>query len=109
MPGKTKLHRKKREYFDEEQANPMESVANLVDVMLVFSCGLMMALISFYNVDINGVRKEIPQENMWEIQNDGIIDEEGNISQGFESRGTVYEDKKTRKMYIIEPEEQEIN
>ena len=35
-----------------EDINPMESVANLADVMLVFACGLLIALIAAWNVDV---------------------------------------------------------
>ena len=35
----------KSESFESESINPMDGVANLADVMLVFACGLMLALI----------------------------------------------------------------
>lgn len=105
MRKDAKLKRRKSGYFEQESSNPMEGVANLVDVMLVLACGLMMALITFYKVDIRETRTEIPYEKMQEIQNDGIIDKDGNVSGGFESKGTVYEDKKTGKLYLITGEE----
>ena len=36
-----------------------------------------------------------------------MIDEDGNVSGGFESRGKVYEDKKTGKMYVITQENED--
>ena len=49
MRGSRLGKRGKNSFFDEEEQNPMEGVANLVDAMLVLACGLMMAIISFYN------------------------------------------------------------
>ena len=34
-----------------EDVNPMESVVNIVDAMLVFACGLMLSLVIYWNVD----------------------------------------------------------
>ena len=65
MRGSRLGKRGKNSFFDEEEQNPMEGVANLVDAMLVLACGLMMAIISFYNVDINGINtkaEELKQE-----------------------------------------------
>lgn len=104
MRGSRLGKRGKSGFFEEEEQNPMESLANLVDAMLVLACGLMMAIISFYNVDINNSNtkaEELKQEQLREVDDYGVIDEEGNISGGFESRGKVYEDKKTGKMYVI--------
>ncbi|MGN8886112.1 DUF2149 domain-containing protein [Blautia sp. HCP28S3_G10] len=91
-------------FFEEEEQNPMGGVANLVDAMLVLACGLMMAIISFYNVDIKGTAsrtEELKQEQLQEVDDYGVIDDEGNVSGGFESRGKVYEDKKTGKLYVV--------
>ncbi len=43
--------RRKKVHQDE---NPLEMMANLMDVMLVFACGLMLALIVNWNVDLGG-------------------------------------------------------
>ena len=91
-------------FFEEEEQNPREGVAHLVDAMLVLACGLMMAIISFYNVDIKGTAsrtEELKQEQLQEVDDYGVIDDEGNVSGGFESRGKVYEDKKTGKLYVV--------
>ena len=82
-------------FFEEEEQNPMEGVANLVDAMLVLACGLMMAIISFSRTE------ELKQEQLQEVDDYGVIDDEGNVSGGFESRGKVYKDKKTGKLYIV--------
>lgn len=99
-------------FFEDSEQNPMDSLANLVDAMLVLACGLMMAIISFYNVDIKGSSsrtEELKQEQLKEVEDYGIIDENGNIAGGFESRGKVYEDKKTGKMYVVTEEDENID
>ena len=35
----------------KDDADPMASVANIADIMLVFACGLMMALVTVWNID----------------------------------------------------------
>lgn len=107
MINKRGLRNQRENYFQEEEINPMEGVANLVDAMLVLACGLMMSIIIFYNVDLSGVRTEIKEENIREVEKYEIMDNEGNISSGYESFGTVYEDKETGKMYIVTQKEKE--
>ena len=46
--GRNRLRVERRK---NDGASPMESLANLVDVMLVFACGLIIALIAAHNVD----------------------------------------------------------
>lgn len=106
----SRLGQRKNRFFEEKEENPMDGVANLVDVMLVLACGLMMAIISFYNVDIKGTStktEELRQEQLQEVDDYGVIDDEGNVSGGFESRGKVYEDKKTGKLYVVTQEDEE--
>ena len=38
---------------EDEDVQPMQYVANLTDVMLVLACGLMAAVITFWQVDLN--------------------------------------------------------
>lgn len=68
-----------------EDVNPMESVANLVDIMLVFICGLMIAIIMFWNVDL---------DNLQDRQSDS-----------YEDIGQVYQDPETGKIYVVKPAE----
>ena len=39
----------------EEEVDPLSSVANIADAMLVFACGILIALIVAWNVDVNKV------------------------------------------------------
>ena len=79
-----------------EDINPLEGMANLADVMLVFACGLIVALIAAWNVD---VASDIPTE----IQ--PIGEESSQTVQDpsqMEEMGTVYMDPETGKYYIMD-------
>lgn len=84
----------------EEDTDPMSGLANLADVMLVFACGLMMALILHWNVDI-GLKETLDPENLEEVGNSEAIDEEALEGERFQSEGTVYRDTETGKLYIV--------
>ena len=52
-----------------EEVDAMSGLANLSDVMLVFACGLMAAVILNWNVDLSKTRVEILQrEQMQELE-----------------------------------------
>lgn len=73
--------RKKREAI-----NPMESIVNLIDIMLIFACGLMVSIASLWNVNLQAA------DQMYKLKNDS-----------YQNIGKVYEDPETHKMYIIKP------
>lgn len=87
-----------------EEVDPMSSLGNIGDIMLVFACGLMVALVVAWNVDLG---KFTQVEMDQEIQQDDIeqITEqlygEGNA---FVEKGTVYQDPVTGKYYLVEDE-----
>ncbi|MEM1114780.1 MAG: DUF2149 domain-containing protein [Pseudomonadota bacterium] len=91
--------------FSDGDADPMLGFANIMDVMLVFALGLMLALISqsqelraHFKLDRNTVIEtgrelvETPES----IQK--MIDSGG---EGMESLGQVYRDPKTGKLILI--------
>ncbi len=80
-----------------DEVNPMDGLFNLADVMLVFSCGLIIALIAAWNLDVND-RLNLPTE----------VDSLGENTQetiqnpdALEEMGTVYLDPETGKYYIL--------
>ncbi len=87
-----------------EEVDPMSSLGNIGDIMLVFACGLMVALVVAWNVDL-GKFTQVQMDQ--EIQQDDIeqITEqlygEGNA---FVEKGTVYQDPVTGKYYLVEDE-----
>lgn len=76
--------RRRRRYrgTEREEASPMESVANLIDVMLVFICGLIIAIIVFWNVDLENLDQR--------------------TDSSYEDVGQVYQDPETGKVYVIQ-------
>tara|TARA_B100001093_G_scaffold182501_2_gene175099 strand:+ start:5878 stop:6177 length:300 start_codon:yes stop_codon:yes gene_type:complete len=90
----------KSDRFIEESEDPLESMANLVDIMLVFICGLVAALaassenfIQQYNTkEILQEEKELPQIP------EGIGNQGGN---GYQKVGQVYKDPETGKLILV--------
>lgn len=92
--------------FDEE-INPLDGVVNIVDAMLVFACGLMLSLVIYWNVDLEGNRMvQIEQGSdvtqIKEVQ-DNIKKDDKN-GESYERLGTVYKDPATGKLYMLEEE-----
>lgn len=91
--------------------NPMDGVANLADVMLVFACGLMLALIINWNVDVGGTAQgaKVSVERGQEITdvqtNPGDPDESADEDTQYEEVGVVYKDPATGKLYMVTQEE----
>jgi hypothetical protein len=86
------------------EADPMASVANLVDAMLVLAVGIMLALIVSWNLNIaeNGqVSDRASREDaVMDFTEDDISNTE-TPQENLEKQGTVYYDPETDKYYII--------
>ena len=93
------LSRNRSRRFGEESVNPMENLANLVDVMLVFACALMISLITYWNVDIR--QNQINKEDLQPIDDPEQAIQNEIETNEFESKGTVYEDPETGDLYIV--------
>jgi hypothetical protein len=83
----------------------MESVANLVDVMLVIAVGLMLALVVNWNVDIAEKRDEAAALGE-EVTAAGGLSDEG-VPLDEDTRYEVldvevYRDPATGKLYMVE-------
>ena len=82
----------------------MEGVGNMADAMLVFACGILLALIISWNVEISE-RGEINYDAGLKYEVDGIGQEayeDIDPAAGLEEMGTVYLDPDTGKYYVIE-------
>ena len=95
------LANRRRSQAYHEDYNPMEGITNLVDVMLIFACGLMVAIILNWNVDLSRVTDVITAEDLVEVQGLEEAVRDGSLMESFDSKGMVYEDPETGKMYII--------
>ncbi|MBR2753153.1 MAG: DUF2149 domain-containing protein [Lachnospiraceae bacterium] len=90
--GRLRINRK-----PVEDINPMESVANLVDVMLVFACGLIIALIAAWNVDV--------AKTPYHVSDIKDSEQQEEVSpEDLQEMGRVYRDPDTGKLYVIEEE-----
>jgi hypothetical protein len=85
----------------DEESNPLETVANITDVMLVLAVALMLALITRYSVDLTSATL-LDEQDLEPVEQD--ISEGAVISDaalGFEEVGTVYMDPQTGEKYIL--------
>jgi hypothetical protein len=99
-----------RERNEDAPVNPMDSVANLADAMLVLAVGIMLALIINWNVDIShsGTQAsassqptEFTQSDLTKAPENAEEIEGGDLTK----LGTVYRDEKTGTYYIVENKE----
>ena len=96
---KSRLARNTTSPFLESEDSPMESIANIVDVMLVFACGLLLALVTVWNVDIGLDRPD--NNNMYEVS-DVVEDSQSVSKDNLQEAGKVYRDPATGNLYFVE-------
>ena len=90
-----------------EDVDPMLSLSNIGDVMLVFACGLMVALVMAWKVDLAQFQQVNPSE---ELQKDDIEQITENLygeGNSFVEKGKVYQDPTTGKYYLVEDVDEE--
>ena len=87
-----------------EDFSPMEGVGNMADAMLVFACGLLLALIISWNVDVSetGEITKAP-EVKYEVDNIGdSTEQDADVTENLKDMGRVYQDPETGKYYVVE-------
>lgn len=82
-------------------SDPMESMGNLMDVMLVFVCGLLLALIANWGVDITSTAVDTQKATPLDAEVSQAATEIDTESSDFSEVGTVYKDEKTGELYIV--------
>lgn len=94
---------KLREVRYTDSIDPMSSAANMVDVMLVFACGLMLALITYWNVDVSTKTEVLKQDEVTEIADPEDVTDALTAQDGtaYVDMGKVYMDPTTGKYYMI--------
>ena len=80
----------------EEDVNPNSYLTNLADCMLVMTVGLLVALVTHYNVDL-----QKPEDQITGVEMVMDADGDGQIDEGYEKTGTVYRDAATGKYYMV--------
>ena len=91
-------------FSHEEGGGLLDGMANLADVMLVLACGLMLALVINWNVDISPGRPEEPpraDEIRTELEFSGNEGEDLDAEADYEELGRVYRDPATGKLYLV--------
>ena len=92
----------RRPHRNEEDTDPMSSVANISDAMLVFACGLLIAIVLAWNVDLSAVKQvEIDQAQQVEDV-ESLRDMLASEGSAYIERGTVYQDPYTGQLYMLE-------
>lgn len=93
------------EHFSKEDDEPLCPLANLVDIILVFACGLIAALVALSpnlqeHFKVSTDTKVITQgKELVEIPKE--IKENMETKEGYKSLGQVYKDPKTGKLILI--------
>ncbi len=94
-----------RVYKAPADVDPLAGMANIVDAMLVFACGLMLSLIINWNVDL------VPEDSMVELEQgedvsqvqeaqDNLTEDSEN-ADSYEKMGTVYKDPVSGKLFML--------
>jgi hypothetical protein len=89
-----------RSRFDAEAEEPLGPLANLVDIMLVFACGLIAALVANNNFEHPFQDQGQSIERKRELPH--LPEGAGEGGSGYESVGQVYKDPKTGKLFLIQ-------
>jgi hypothetical protein len=96
----------KRSRFDDTMEDPQTSLVNLVDIMLVFICGLIVALVSAQRQshaqpsEAAGAQKQVIEKGR-ELPEmpDGLRGQ--TAGEGLEPVGQVFRDPKTGKLILV--------
>ena len=87
-----------------EEVDPMSSLGNIGDIMLVFACGLMIALVVAWNVDLGKFTQVQMDQEIQQDEIEQITEELYGEGNAFVEKGTVYQDPVTGKYYLVEDE-----
>lgn len=84
-----------------EDVNPNAYIVNLADCMLVLACGFMVAMISFWNIDVGAPTvDELDSAQMQEVDPETMPTNVTSAGSGYVEAGTVYQDPATGVMYL---------
>lgn len=94
-----------RSRFDSQDQEPLGPLANLTDVMLVFICGLVAALISL-SPELTEQLQQHQQQVIKGRELPALPDGMGESGKGYESVGRVFRDPQTGKLILMGEEQQ---
>lgn len=88
--------------FDEPEMEPLGPLANLVDIMLVFACGLIAALAA----SSGGLQSSLERLSKQEVEKGRELPEVpegvGGAGSGYEPMGRVYRNPETGELILVE-------
>lgn len=90
---------------EDGESDPLSGMANLIDVMLVFVAGLLVALVLSWNLEDQLIKKVVEVEQGEELRELPLIQEKGGGGDGFSEMGKVYRDPKTGQLILIQSED----
>ncbi len=87
--------------FDAEAEEPLGPLANLVDIMLVFACGLIAALVAS-NDDLRNHFNERGQPIEKKRELPALPEGLGEAGSGYTPVGRVYRDPESGKLFLVD-------
>jgi hypothetical protein len=97
--------------FDSQEQEPLGPLANLIDIMLVFACGLIAALVALspeleqhFQVNQKNVAEKIqPVDSVGKelTSTPEALKNKLHSQEGYQSMGQVYRDPETGKLILI--------
>ena len=89
-------------YSEDENADPRVGLVNLADVMLVFACGLMVAIVAHWGVNLSAVQA-ISTDSAKKIEDiQKMAEDMKSAGGGYDKLGMVYQDPNTGTMYLLQ-------
>ncbi len=96
--------------FDQSEQEPLGPLANLIDIMLVFACGLIAALVAI-SPELAGHFKTESQQHKTSQRIESLgkelasppktLQQKVQSNDGYQALGQVYQDPKTGKLILI--------
>ena len=84
---------------DDGDDDPRTGLVNLADVMLVFACGLIVALVARYNVDLTEYQPDDMEHVTQQVTE--AQEEISSSSATYSEMGVVYQDTETGELYMV--------
>ncbi len=84
-----------------EDVNPSAYIVNLADCMLVLACGFMVALISYWNIDVTPAQK-LDSEELAAVDPQTLPADVQEGGSYYIEAGKVYQDPNTGQLYMVQ-------
>lgn len=84
-----------------EDVNPSAYIVNLADCMLVLACGFLVAMISFWQIDIGPALEELDSEQLEQVEPEEMPADVTEGGSYYVEAGVVYQDPHTGQYYIV--------